>query len=170
VEVSGDAGLMYATGKGLRVVKKAPLRQIEIPDSIFRYVLMTRVKVTRSTYYDEIDTDKRKFFKQWLEEKEVDHLLGLQISQSLRRRVDEEVLKAREENERLETKIATYSRLKEFLIAMGLDLDKSSIWRVEQVIKQKTTRVPDGMQSRITELLQLMLELDEFCSEKDQSR
>ncbi len=50
-ELPKDVGLMYvtSTGRGLRIIKKAPWRNQKIDENLFRYILMCRTQIVAPT-------------------------------------------------------------------------------------------------------------------------
>ncbi len=65
-EVPEEAGLMWTTqnGRGLRWVKHAPNRRVEIPSEIFHYVLMWRAKFDGSIPAREIEPSQLSLFEE----------------------------------------------------------------------------------------------------------
>jgi len=168
-EVSADAGLMYVLGSRCKVVKKSPLRQITIPDSIFRYILMARAKIIPSNYYLTSDEDKSKFFRRWLETKEITGELGRHISKSLRKAVDEEIYKVRNENAVLKNKILEYDGVRETLQQLGIDDSFVSRYIVERKVRELKTTVTNELKARITTLLKLALEIDGILDKAEET-
>src|SRR5207302_2787683 len=71
-ELPLHVGLMYASATGSRLFtkKKAVRRDAEIPESVYRYILMCRVKVQRG--WQQPASDKAAFWRRWMETREVD--------------------------------------------------------------------------------------------------
>lgn len=120
-EVPENAGLMYISSNGTRVYtkKKAIYRDVEVPEDLYRYLLMWRTDITREHLSHK--GSKREYWKKWLEQREIDRHLGYVVSKSLRKRINEEVEKAREINEDLEKRLERYKYLIEFLGRIGVD-------------------------------------------------
>jgi len=87
-EVPVEAGLMVTTKNGTRLLtkKKAPTRNVEIPESLWRYVLMCRVRVTSERSLDPVEVWRR-----WLAEKDEQKHLGWNVSRNIRRIVAERI-------------------------------------------------------------------------------
>ncbi len=66
-EMSPQLGLIYIskTASILVTKKKAPYREVTIPETLWRYILMCRVK----TKAEDDDLDKATIWKQWLAKK-----------------------------------------------------------------------------------------------------
>lgn len=107
-EVPEQAGLLVASKnvKRLMTKKKAPVRDVEIPLSIFLYILMSRTRVVGDMFQTQ---PKTEIWKDWLKQVKSNKKLGYSLGIEIRKRVDREVkdIKVRngalvEENNRLQ--------------------------------------------------------------------
>lgn len=129
-ELSADVGLLVVAGDGdgtrLLTKKKAAHRDVEIPDSLWRYILMCRVQIA-----DEkpLETTVERW-RNWLARKQEDRYLGYEVSKAIR-----EKAKALEtENQRLTLKMKTYDRLLGVLAHYGVSPDS---WHAERDLDDK---------------------------------
>lgn len=91
-ELAPEAGLLAVIGKGhgtrLLTQKKAPHRDIELPEAIYRYILMCRVSVTEETFQMDVQ-ERGDAWRRWLKEKKENQRLGWQVSRRIRERATE---------------------------------------------------------------------------------
>jgi hypothetical protein len=111
-EVPEDAGLLVCSANATRLYrkKKAPYRNVEIPDCLYSYVLFSRVKVMRE-WHDHPDHNS-DFWRQWLAGKRELKQLGWRVRGALRKRLQEEI-------DRRDTKQHDLERENERLAAVG---------------------------------------------------
>ena len=152
-EVPETCGLMWASKNAARLYtkKKAPYREVEIPESVWRYILMCRAQITRERQHG----GRREFWENWLKRKIIDQNFGWHVASSLRKRIKEEILDARNENERLCQRMEQYDGIREFLESIGVDPDnrfKLDRWNVERQLKKLRTAIPDGLISDLERL------------------
>lgn len=130
-EVPEQAGLLWSSTNGTRLYtkKKAPYREIAPPEDLMLYVLMQYAPTGGDAnnvfwerrYYGE-GADKRRYWKDWLEEKKLDYELGYKVSKGIRKRIDEEINKVQRENANLREENNELKRLKEAASAAGISL------------------------------------------------
>lgn len=138
-ELPPEAGLMEQLGgpQGRRLIrrKNAPWRDVEVPESLFRYVLMARVKVGRSEYLIEQTKDERaEEWRQFIAEKVALRKLGHEVAKAIR----EKAQHLESENERLAKRMDTYDDIRELCQRLSIDPDEYvSAWTVEQRIKEQ---------------------------------
>lgn len=118
-ELSPDAGLLQVAGDGsgtrLITKKKAPYRQVVIPEDVYRYILMCRVIVGPEAPLQTA----QEIWRTWLERKQEDRRLGYEVSKAIREKATE----IDRENERLKAKMETYDELLRILESYGVSLD-----------------------------------------------
>jgi len=128
-ELSHGVGLMWlsSTGTKLYTKQKAAHRDVEIPESLFRYVLMraTRFQVDRRE-------DPNEFWRRWLIERAKNRELGYEVRGEIRHIFNE--MKA--ENIRLRSDALRVKKVTELLAARGLDIGAMREWRLEDQIDE----------------------------------
>lgn len=153
-EVPKPAGLIMvsATGSRLFTKLKAQYREVQIPDSLFRYVLFSRVKVV-DEYNSVVFTRSLKlaYWKKWMEDKKIDQEFGWQVSRSIGHRVEEEINKANREAERAMSLVSTYEEFKKVLISNGIDPDTSR-WGFDSKVKELLSGIPKTMEDDLARL------------------
>ena len=108
----------------LHIKKKAPYREIEIPQDLFIYILMCRTKIVSSTLsYD--GANRRdvniRYWKDWLAKKLEDRNLGYRVSEGIRETVKKKILDVQAENERLRREIESLMDIREFCARLGIN-------------------------------------------------
>lgn len=147
-EVPADAGLLVSSNNGTRLYtkKKAPHRNVEIPDSIYRYVLMWRTQVVRESLLKQ---DKKEYWKNWLKEKDEKKQLGYMVSGKIRRLVDERIEKVESENRWILAENKKFDKAREILSKLGI-LDVRQVeYNTERLLKEAialaSTGIPEGL-------------------------
>ena len=143
-ELPPEAGLLELLGgvDGRRLVRKkqAVWRDVTPPESLFRYVLMARVKVGRSEYHVERTKDERaEDWRRFVVERAEHRELGYQVGKAIRETVEH----VKRENERLSTRMSEYDSLRLWLQRLGIDPDiHVSTWSVEDRMKEQEAIFP----------------------------
>lgn len=156
-EVPADAGLMVvaSTGNRLLTKKRAPHRAVEIPESVFRYVLMSRAKITRE--FEPKDRAER--WREWLAEREKRRHLGYDVSRAIREHVD----RVEERCRKLEAENAALAEVRDLVDSLGVD--RSHAYglkrRVDEAIRGDAAPIREG----ILRLRRLLDALDEKLGE-----
>lgn len=120
-ELGSQAGLIWVSQTGSRLFTKikAPYRDVEIPESIFRYILMSRARIDRERKFDPV-----VYWHNWLETKRVKNNLGNQVTYELACEIE----RVRNENERIRTANERLEETKKVLAALGVhtsrDIDR----------------------------------------------
>lgn len=152
-EVPAEVGLLWASKTGTRLYSKAKAahREVKIPETVWRYILMCRSKITRENQVGS----KREFWESWLVQKKIDDRFGYSVGKALGQRIDEEITKARAENKRLQDLMQNYEGIRDTLKHFDIDPDKPyecSAWQVEHKLEKAKSVIPDGLLYRLESL------------------
>ena len=140
-EIPEQAGLLVAVGQGaggrLITQKKAPYRDVVIPESSFRYVLMCRAQITD----DPEPIPKQDHWREWLGRKAEDQKLGHEVAKRIRERATELEI----ENTRLRRAMQNYDSIKVTLTQLGFgDNYIPDSWSFEQrMTKHRSVFTPE---------------------------
>lgn len=158
-ELPQDVGLLWVskTGGKLFTKRKAAHRDVEIPESVWRYILMCRATITRETSAGS----SSERWKHWLRQKRANADLGWEV----RGRIREVVEQTNRENARLKKQMEGYDGFKKKLEAAGIDVKAAgSTWSQDEAIKRlRGQQIPDLLKalsklewplSQLTEALQ----------------
>lgn len=143
-ELPPEAGLLEllggANGKRLVRRKATQWRDVEVPESLFRYVLMCRVIVGRSEFHVERPkSEELAFWQRFCEEKTEKRELGYQVGKAIRDKVEN----VKRENERLEKRITEYEDIRQWLAQIGIDPNGyASRWTVKERMKAQEDLFP----------------------------
>ncbi len=146
-ELPPEIGLLKVStnGKRLTTVKKAPFRQVEIPQKLLVYVLMARAKITPP---NQNGTDKAEFWRRYVEGRTEDRELGYMVRQKLSKHI-RKLTDERDEAVRAEKAIREgVAALK----AAGIDPEGVSEWNVKARIAAIRDGIPPEMRRRLVEL------------------
>jgi hypothetical protein len=145
-ELPTEAGLIWTSINAARLYtkKKAPYRDIEVDETVFRYVLMCRTLVTRER------GGSAEYWRDWLAEKVEKRDIGYRVSRAIRDHVN----KVECENRRLQKEHADLQELRGELVKLGLLTEDgyASTFAVQQRAKQLAAGVD-------TQLLRLCKDL-----------
>ena len=133
-EVSDDVGLYWTCGAGNKVYqkKKAKFRDVIIPDSLWRYILMWRARIG-----DEINPNvqtKQDEWRHWLENRKVDYQFGHMVGRAVREEIHNKITDVNNENERIKNLVAKYEDIKQLLVKLGYDPDHFSEYDAQRRI------------------------------------
>ncbi len=143
-EIPDPLGLVYAcAGEGRRLItaKKAAVRDVQIPESLFRYVLMNRCQITNHDIPD--GTPDLRIWREWLEGREDTRSLGRQCSKKVARLFDAEIKKdvkrtAEHQLESLQKRLADIQRV---LHECGVPMYRASESEIAELKRRLTGNV-----------------------------
>lgn len=121
-ELSADVGLLVVAGSRLVCKKKAAHRQVEIPDSLWRYILMCRTSIRGENSAGDAETERRdrtERYAAWAADSKHRKILGSLIGSKITERMDELVRR----NERLTEYRKATKLLERRLRETGVDPD-----------------------------------------------
>jgi hypothetical protein len=118
-ELPQGVGLMYVSKncKRLTTKIKAVNRSVEIPEEIFRYILMARANIVRD------QMTNREYWENWLKQKEDDFDLGHRVSKKIRSEIKKKICSVDEENRGLKRENANLLGVKEFCEKLNIDIN-----------------------------------------------
>lgn len=144
-ELPAEAGLIYvsATGSRLFTKKKSPWRDVRVPEELYRYVLMSRVRVLdRTERYAGRGEKPADFWRRWLEERTIDHDFGWRVGRAIRETMTKRITEVESRMEGMSERMATYDKLKDLLCRLGVDPDRHR-WGIESDIERKVRALRD---------------------------
>lgn len=140
-EVGTDVGLCWVTTTGSRVItkKKAPIRRdVEIPETVWRYILMCRARITREHELDE-NVD---YWRNWLAEKREKRDLGWRVSGEIARQYAEMETQVH----LMEKQVAGYELLRKTLQKLGFNPDDPfDSWDVRTLRERLGLAIPQAL-------------------------
>jgi len=129
-ELPAEAGLLYVsrTGSRLYLKKKAQRRTVEIPEALYRYILMSRSRIDPEHEIDKNPGGTAQYWREWLAQKGDNRKLGYEVSTAIRRKV----AAVEAENRRLRDENAGVAETKAALEALGIESSRhASTWLAE---------------------------------------
>lgn len=138
-ELPADVGLYYvaSTGSRLTTQRKPVWRDVQIPDSVWRYILMCRAKIT-----GEQDVEsKADYWRQWLSDKNEKRKLGWECSKAIR----EHVSRVDSENDRLTSKMREYDDIREVLVNLGWKEPDKERWLTGATVERKVRSLREAV-------------------------
>ena len=150
-EVPEQVGLCVASTNGTRLYtkRKAAYRDVQIPEDIFRYVLMCRSRITAERFDSESNLD---YWRGWLAEKQESREIGRRCSTALRESFNRDVETVRRENHRLERAMEGYDKIAALCEEIGIS--PHSYVSVEKIREQLGgTSVPRNLRRAIDSVI-----------------
>lgn len=143
-EVPEEAGLIYVSKTGTKLFnkKKAPYRKVDIPESLWRYILYSRTKIIRE--YDNDKEDRSKRIEDYLKQKDYYKSISYMMSTKIRQKINE----VEKENKDLKIENKVLQEFKETLNTIGIslqDLKYRGTWNLENKIKEILSVVPQDL-------------------------
>ena len=159
-ELPDNVGLVVASVncKKLYLKKKAAFRDVVIPESLWRYLLMWRTKIT--TEAGERET-KKEVFEKWLKDKEANKIFGWQVSRTLARTIKERIEKVDERNTKLQGRINQLEKVEAF--CRDLDINPYNEYDVERKIREKLRVIPDHFIIQLTRMIEGLQQIKDTC-------
>lgn len=126
-ELPQDVGLFYvaSTGNRIMVQRKPVFRDVEIPESVWRYILMCRTAIVSE---ESKTSTQQQEWADWLATKAEKGELGWRVSRKIRDIVDN----AKREAERAKLDVERYDTLIKTLEANGLNPRSLQRWTLER--------------------------------------
>ena len=145
-EMPDGVGLMVVstTGNVIYTKRKAAYRDAPISESVYRYILMCRARIDPE--YRE--PDKAEYWRNWLATKKVNRELGYRVSEELRRAINGEIERAREENRLLWRQNEDLQEIKDSLEKAGIDWRRLSSWNAPQTVTKRLEELKSGLSAR----------------------
>jgi hypothetical protein len=145
------------TGGRLWLRKKAALRQVTIPESLFRYVLMNRCTITGERPESYKPSTWEDNLAKKAEDRRYGHMLGKRIGKMFR----EDVVKVEAENVELKEKMARYDDHIAFLKSIGFDPANS--WMGTHQLGDKVNALRLGIsESLLPDVNRMIVQLEHF--------
>ncbi len=121
-ELPADAGLLVCSVNACRLFrrKKAPYRDVQIPESIYRYVMFSRAAIG-GTYWNPEEGSSRDFWAAWLAAKTKDLDIGHRVGKELRKAITKRIDEVGVENHRLTKQMERYDDLRKTLKELGIE-------------------------------------------------
>jgi len=144
-EIPAEAGWVACSATGSRLFSrlKSPYRDIEIPNSLLRYVLYSRSRIVQ----EGVDgrEDNEEFWRTWLDGKQELQKLGSRVSRALRECISEEINKRDARQQALDRRLEDLADTQKTLIALGFAPDYvPPEYRLKQRLQQLQAAVPLG--------------------------
>ena len=146
LELPPEAGLLVVASTGTRLfTKKKSVRRpdVEIPESLYQYILMCRAKI-EGEY--EAEKSDREYWERWLERRKEDHELGQSVSRKIQDIVKERILNVESENYRLEKENASLSEVKKMLKENDIPISK---WNLATKVQERIDEIKQGMSKEL---------------------
>lgn len=155
-EVPADAGLMYISKTGTRLFtkKKAPYREADKLESLYKYVLMWRASIGRPT--QDGDISQTAYWNKWMKIRDAEKELGHMVSRKVRELVADKVIKAECENRRLEVENQRLQEVKKVLDEMGVNLHNLQYYGIRQRIEEASKLLPGDIMQQAENLTQAL--------------
>jgi hypothetical protein len=154
-ELPEGVGFLQVTQNRAITKVKASYRDVEIPQSIFRYVLMCRTKITQEYMQEHGNAEyNRQFWNKWLEEKHLDSDLGYKVSTALRKTIEKKIESVESENRVLRRKVEELQPVSDMLQKLGIPS-----WNAAEQIEKRWNNGTGAHNEKIRELAREMAEL-----------
>lgn len=141
-ELPAEVGLMVTTtrGKAMLTKRKAVRRDVEIPESIYQYILMSRAKILRECG----EGNNENFWRLWLENREINGKLGYRVSKTLREEINNRIEKVERDNHALQLENERLADVKNTLVELGFET-YASRWDVRRKAQELSKLVPEEL-------------------------
>lgn len=155
-EVPDAAGLLWVakTGTRLWTKKKAPRREVCIPETMWRYIVMR--------LHSEQPADKLAFWQEWIAAKEQSLDVGHRVSRRLRELISENITRVELESKRVKAENEKLEAVKTACAKLGINLH---VWDVEREVAEVAAQRKQVLSpTELTTLKQARASLDRFLT------
>lgn len=123
-ELPEQVGLMVCSKNGVRLFtkKKASYRDIELPENLYRYILMARTKIDNDYMVEQGSATVR--WKRWLAQKDEKKELGWNVSKKIRQLVTHRIDEVEVKQRILEREIKNLNELRKIALDLGFTEDQ----------------------------------------------
>ena len=168
-EVPVQAGLLVTTKNAARLLtkKRAPEREVDIPENLWRYILMCRTAVTR-----EYALDQETYWRNWLATKKEKRDLGYNVGRAIAELVRERITKVEGENLELKEQNEVLAEAKKILQDEGISTRYE--WGLRTSLRgalEKSARdcLPDGLLYSLKRVRESIEHAEEKLGELDEA-
>ena len=148
-ELPEDAGLLWASTNAVKLYtkKRAPYRDVKIPESLWRSIIFSRVTIKG----EPTGSGAREYWAEWLAERKVDEEFGWRVGRNIRQVVETQITAVAGENYVLKRQIATYKDIRQFLDSHGIPVDNSiHQFSAKRKVEALVRAVPNGLLQTLT--------------------
>ncbi|MCK5604722.1 MmcB family DNA repair protein [Candidatus Pacearchaeota archaeon] len=138
-ELPGQVGLLVTSKNHTRLYtkRKAVHRDIEVPESIYRYILMWRVKIIKG----EVGQSKQAYWQNWLAERDEKKQLGWNVSKKIKEIVKQRIDKVGSENARLRDENEDLTEIKNLVKELGFKTSYFSTYQTKDKLRAKVKEI-----------------------------
>jgi len=150
-ELPPEVGLLTPSKNCRRLFtrKKAQRRTVEIPESLYRYILMSRTRIVSSNMWSPQECDE-EFWRAWLRKRRDRESLGVAVRRALSEDARGHLREVEEANKDLRRGVKNYQEIKDFCERLGLDTERvPSKWAVEARLKEMRRLVPAHLRNNL---------------------
>ena len=142
-EVPGQVGLLVTSKNIARLYtkRKAIHRQVEIPETIFRYILMWRAQIIK----ERNALSMQEYWQNWLVERDEKKQLGWNVSKKIKEIVEQRIDKVRSENARLRDENENLTEIKNLLKELGFKTSYFSTYQTKDKLRAKVKEIETGL-------------------------
>lgn len=155
-ELPAEAGLLVVSKGGLRLFtkKKAPHREVTVPEEMWRHIIMSRTRITRGIGGDPEKQTGRERWTEWLKHKKIDRQFGYDVGKALAKKINFEIHEARKKNKQLQNQMKEYADIKAFIEEeLGVKLNEYS---TESLARKEARRrleiIPKNLSHNLVDL------------------
>lgn len=150
-ELPHDVGLYYVSKNGAKMFckKKAPYRKVEIPENLYRYILMCRSKIVSDQTCPK--TNNKEYWENWLKNKEINRDFGYHVSGSIRETVNKRIEEVEKENKQLKLLVEQTEQTIQILKREGFEI--GTHWFSEYKVRNKLKEKLDKLNGEVPEEL-----------------
>jgi len=164
-ELPPHVGLLVTSKNCTRLYmkRKAVHRDIQVPDSIFRYILMWRVK---PTIKGQVGQSPQEYWQTWLAERETKKDLGYNVSKKIRQIVEERIDNVNRDNLRLKDENRDLTEIKQLVKDLGYNKSFYSMYGMKDKLKARVREIETGLPEDLMTYLDSVIKNLELIREK----
>lgn len=144
-ELPADVGLLVTSKNAARLFRKrlAPRRDVEIPESLWRYIIMCRATIV-SEWVPERGDDL-DYWRRWMAETKQKADFGHRVGKRIAEVIQKDIRDVWLENERLERRMRDYDAIRAALRDLGVDENRPSTYAAIQAVEDRRAILPQAL-------------------------
>lgn len=162
-ELPAEAGVIWASKNFTRlyIKKKAPARMVDIPISLYQYILMCRTEITRDiNYFGKSDAE---YWRDYMALKKENIDFGHRVGKKIKEVIKKEIEEVKSESKKIHNQNEEFKKIKDFLIEIGVDVERKFgiVWSAKKKIKEIDDIIPDDVERVLKNASICLLEVND---------
>jgi hypothetical protein len=150
--------------KKLYLKRKAAFRDVAIPESLWRYLLMWRAEITSEKHHWQT---RKEYWAEWMKDKDENKSFGHIVAHNLSELIRTRITKAEERSDRLEKRQVALVKVEE--LCHKLDINPEYEYDIERKLREKLRLIPEHFAGQMDRTIDSLKELKEMIRKVEEA-